>query len=290
MNYAPTTCLEHLPPELVKRLEDDCNQFVASWKEGPPPRIEDYLREVLESERPIWFRHLLDLELQHRRNRNDWPTKDEYLDRYPEYASSISELFAEEILPRAGEARNGSDGSATDAGPPPQAGGDWTPNHDQDNSIAELLELGALAPPSRLGALARLGRCDILGFVGSGGMGVVLQVRDSATGDEVAIKLLHPRFVGDSLPATRFLKEARRMAAPFTPAHPQGLRGGGAQRVALLRDALSFPRLPVGPDPRSTHGPGIHPEDRSPGGRCAGPCSRTESDPPRHQARQHPHQ
>ena len=214
------TCFDHLPPELVERLEDDCKRFEASWKKGPPPRIEDYLVEVDDSDHSMWF-CLLDLELYHRRRRDQWPTPQEYRERFPGYETEIDEIFAEIIVPRTGDAPEGSDGVAPETRPQPQAGGDLVPFPDQRSSIARLLEAGVLGPPSRPGTLACLGRFDILGVVGSGGMGVVLRARGPLTSGQVAIKLLHPEFEGGSLAATRFLKEARHMARL---AHPHILK------------------------------------------------------------------
>jgi len=217
MNAAPTTCLDYLPPELVKRLADDCDRFEASWKKGPPPRIEDYLVGVDDTERTTWFRHLLDLELHYRWRLDKRPTPEEYRKRFPGYESTIDAIFAEMIPPRTGDAPDGSDGVAPDTRPQPRAGGDWTRYPDQNSSIAELLEAGVLGPPSRPGTLACLGQFDILDVVGSGGMGVVLRARDSSSGGQVAIKLLHPRFEIDSVSVTRFLKEAGHMLRLTNP-------------------------------------------------------------------------
>jgi len=203
MNADPTSCLDHLPPELVERLAYDCDRFEASWKQGPPPRIEDYLGTVDDSERPIWFRELLDLELYHRRRRDEWPTSDEYRERFPGYETEIDKVFAESTVPRIGGAQDG--------------GENGMPYPDQNSPIAKLLQAGALVPPSRPGTLARLGRFDILGVVGSGGMGVVLRARDPITGDQVAIKLLHPKFETDSVSAIRFRKEALHMEGLVHP-------------------------------------------------------------------------
>ena len=64
---------------------------------------------------------------------------------------------------------------------------------------------------------------QVLGCIGSGGMGVVHLARQRSTGREVAIKILKP--AGDPLAAERFLREARaasafrcRSASPRPPA------------------------------------------------------------------------
>jgi serine/threonine protein kinase len=54
-----------------------------------------------------------------------------------------------------------------------------------------------------------LGRFEILGKLGEGGMGVLYRARDTRLGRTVAIKLLHPEAVADPDRAWRFLQEAR---------------------------------------------------------------------------------
>jgi dienelactone hydrolase len=54
-----------------------------------------------------------------------------------------------------------------------------------------------------------LGRFEILGKLGEGGMGVLYRARDTRLGRTVAIKLLHPEAVADPDRARRFLQEAR---------------------------------------------------------------------------------
>ena len=52
-------------------------------------------------------------------------------------------------------------------------------------------------------------RYRILGVIGEGGMGLVLRAEQLATGRTVALKLLHPEFVGVEQVAQRFEREAK---------------------------------------------------------------------------------
>jgi predicted Ser/Thr protein kinase len=58
----------------------------------------------------------------------------------------------------------------------------------------------------------RLSGHKILSVIGSGGMGRVLLGQDEALGRPVAVKVLHPRFMNNTVLRTRFMQEARAMA------------------------------------------------------------------------------
>jgi serine/threonine protein kinase/tetratricopeptide (TPR) repeat protein len=58
---------------------------------------------------------------------------------------------------------------------------------------------------------------DVLGRLGSGGMGVVYRARDRVLGRDVALKLVLPEHAGDSGARQRFLREARAAAVLMHP-------------------------------------------------------------------------
>jgi len=58
---------------------------------------------------------------------------------------------------------------------------------------------------------------DVLGRLGSGGMGVVYRARDRILGREVALKLVRPEHAGDAQARQRFLREARAAAVLSHP-------------------------------------------------------------------------
>ena len=79
------------------------------------------------------------------------------------------------------------------------------------DASAGLLRARVVDPPRQPGHLASLDRFDILRVIGSGGMGVVLLARDSASGELAAIKVLRPELIDRADVRHRFLVEARHM-------------------------------------------------------------------------------
>jgi serine/threonine protein kinase len=98
------------------------------------------------------------------------------------------------------------------------------------------------------GPRGTVGRFDVLGELGRGGMGAVYRARDPELGREVALKVLLPELATDPKAKARFLREARPQARVehdhIVPIHDVGETGGFAYLVMpllkgqSLRDAL----------------------------------------------------
>ena len=69
-----------------------------------------------------------------------------------------------------------------------------------------------LSPPRGAPFVARLGRFDVAGILGRGGMGFVLDAYDPELQRPVALKIMKPELGRDTLAADRFLQEARSAA------------------------------------------------------------------------------
>src|SRR5262249_34066929 len=90
----------------------------------------------------------------------------------------------------------------------------------------------------------RLGRYEILGLVGAGGMGEVYCARDTRLDRRVAIKVLPEAFACDASCLARFEQEARAVAALSHPSilaiHDYGTEGGLSFAVMELLEGESL--------------------------------------------------
>ena len=74
-------------------------------------------------------------------------------------------------------------------------------------------DLSFLGPTARPDSLGRIAHYEILGILGTGGMGLVLKGFDPKLDRVVAIKLISPRLANSDRARRRFLREARSAAA-----------------------------------------------------------------------------
>ena len=81
------------PRRPSERIDEMCDRFEAAWREGLAPRIEDYLAEAEEADRPALFQELMALERELRRRQGEHPEVKEYLDRFRGYAGIVCAAF-----------------------------------------------------------------------------------------------------------------------------------------------------------------------------------------------------
>jgi len=117
-------------------------------------------------------------EFAERFRKGEWPGLQEYVDRFPEMADEIREMF-----PALVEAE--------------QADGDAR---------------GEPAPPPVAPHVSQIGDYRILREVGRGGMGVVYEAEQVSLGRRVALKLLLGQVLGDRKAQERFRREAKSAA------------------------------------------------------------------------------
>jgi serine/threonine-protein kinase len=86
--------------------------------------------------------------------------------------------------------------------------------------LGNFLEAPALSPSGAAGPPLRAGRFELGEELARGGMGIVYRARDDSLGRDVAVKVLHERYLVDSLVGRRFVDEARITAQLQHPAIP----------------------------------------------------------------------
>ncbi len=132
----------------------------------------------------------------------------------------------------------------------------------EGNTVAEDL-IHTSGPPGAKPTVAPLSPpgYELLDEIGRGGMGVVYRARDTGLDRDVAVKLLPERYAPDSVPAHRFLGEARitgQLQHPGIPAvHQVGTLADGRPFLAMklikgntLETILKYPL-----DPSADRGP-----------------------------------
>src|SRR5262245_19402797 len=76
-----------LPLPLARRVDEVCCRFEEAWKaastSGTPPLLEAYLAEVAEPGRVVLLGELLKVEVHHRRRAGEEPREDDYRARLP---------------------------------------------------------------------------------------------------------------------------------------------------------------------------------------------------------------
>ncbi|MFN3422678.1 MAG: protein kinase domain-containing protein, partial [Armatimonadota bacterium] len=101
----------------------------------------------------------------------------------------------------------------------------------------------------------QIGRYQVLGLIGKGGMGIVIKGYDAILQRQVAIKILSPHLAQDETTVARFLSEARTAASLQHPniitIHDLG-REGDWLYIAMellqgveLRDRMAHELLPL---------------------------------------------
>ena len=75
---------ESLPLSLQRQIDRLCTRFEACWVAGERPRIEDFLAEIAEGNRPDALRELVLLDVHYRRRLGESCLAEDYRDRFPD--------------------------------------------------------------------------------------------------------------------------------------------------------------------------------------------------------------
>jgi len=192
------------------------DRFERAWKQGTPPRIEDYLAEVEESQRPGLLGELLRVDLELRRRAGEKPTVQEYLERFPDHAAMIDAVLLEAVRP-----------NITGDGEPLPGSMTGGPDRSQLGNLLDMLaQVTGSAPhvllrdtdavheepvvrPSSPELPRDSGRYQIVGEIGRGGVGSVMKGRDPDLGRDLAVKILLDEHQDAPELVRRFVEEAQ---------------------------------------------------------------------------------
>lgn len=162
--------------------------FEQAYRNGPQPRIEDYLKQVPESSRPVLFKQLLAIELDAGADSFTPLNRDTYDRRFPEQKDAISELFAQ-------RARLSDTGDS----------------FDPIGATQETPDDGASAPqPEPLPE--RFGNFRVTERLGQGFFGVVYKGHHDVLDKDVAIKVPHQHRIRSAEDVAAYKAEAQKLA------------------------------------------------------------------------------
>ncbi len=171
---------DELPPTVARSVDRICNQFERAWREGPPPRIEDFLSNNSEVERALLLRELILLDLHYRRQRGEPTAAEDY--PFPEVDPA---WLADVVVKPEGNNENLGDTWETRATTP------------------ELPNLCGL----------RIGDHELESRISHGAMGVVYKARQLSLNRPVAVKMILKGPLASLLELRRFRDEAENAAS-----------------------------------------------------------------------------
>jgi serine/threonine-protein kinase len=177
-----------LSPEELERVDSACDRFEAAWRSGQRTELKSFVEDLETPVGRVLLRELLKVELAYRVQRGEQPTAQEYQALFPEHANLVAAIFGEAM-----DQRNRSQGTTTP--------------HTQPNDDSAVARDSP--PPS-----GWIGRYQVMGRIGAGGMGTVYKAHDPQLDRIVALKM--PRFDGSgqsqAMRKQRFQREARAAA------------------------------------------------------------------------------
>jgi serine/threonine-protein kinase len=213
MSQSPGPAYDTLSAAGAQRVNQISERFEKAWITGGQPRLEEFLAEAPEPERPAVVCELVRVELYYRRKGGDDPTPEEYRGRFPEHADLLDAVFQEQspASPTGDPSADPGQAPGGSNSPTPNAGGEvptmtYSPLlPEPEGSLSYVVVSGkrqvghlpsqeaqaqvaaAFAPGKVLQDRYLLRR-----ELGKGGMGVVFLGHDQRLDRSVAIKVILP--------------------------------------------------------------------------------------------------
>lgn len=203
------------------RIDEICDAYEAAWQAGNQLQIATFLARSSDADRPALFCELLLLDVEYRQEHGEQPSREKYLQLFPEFAEQIEAFNFKQGFETAV--------IGTDGHPADYQRGSPSPGH-------------------------KVAQFELLEWLGTGGTGEVWKARDTRLQRTVAIKVPRSRDLSEA-EMHRFLREGRAVAQlqhpNIVPVHDVGRDGETVFIVSdyiageNLRDRLSRRRLPL---------------------------------------------
>lgn len=216
------------------RLDAICNRFEIAWKaarsDGTRPRIESYVNEAPEAERPALLRELILLDMDYRRWQGESPQPEDYRGQFPSLdlgglASAAAVPGAGPVPSPAAEQPSSSEPAEKQATLAEAARRVRCPHCHNPIQLADRGSDEVHCPAcgstfcirdapftDTLSPMRRLGKFQLLQRVGLGAFGAVWKSRDTELDRVVALKIPHGGLSDSPEGAERFHREARAAA------------------------------------------------------------------------------
>jgi formylglycine-generating enzyme required for sulfatase activity len=176
---------DSLPTSARGAILGACEAFECAWRQGPRPRIEDFLDGQDEPARGILLAMLVGREFELRREAGEHPEAHAYRERFGVDPSLLS-TAPYDPAPTAPAEPEGDRPTEPDTGPAP-------PRDATADAQAQTAAAGPPAPaaPEAGGLPERIGRYRVTGYLGRGNFDV-FRAYDDVNRREVAIKVAPP--------------------------------------------------------------------------------------------------
>lgn len=85
-----------LPIEILERIDDQCAKFEQAWQSDASPVIEAFLNpDFTADQREVLLAELIVLDIDYRVRRGEKPTREAYLEKFPENGTAVEVAFKE---------------------------------------------------------------------------------------------------------------------------------------------------------------------------------------------------